>query len=287
MVMDRVRLIAEVGCNHQGNFVLAKKMIDELSELSYRPDVVKFQKRTPKLILSESKYNTPHPDKENAFGPTYGLHKEFLEFSTEQHAELKKYCENKGFEYSCSVFDSESAKNILSLSPKMIKISSANNNDLELLKYIDENFDGEIHISLGMTTKAEEEKIFETIKNNRKNLILYACTSAYPVFDNDLCLLEIQRLKDRYGKEIKAIGFSGHHLGVVQDVAAIALGATYIERHFTLDKTMKGTDQSISLTPVEFLQLGKNIQTTVKALTYKPVDILTVEQDVRKRLKWE
>lgn len=282
------KIIAELCCNHQGNFEIAKKMIDALAEFpdEYKVCIIKFQKRTPKLILSKEEYDRPHPNPKNAFGATYGLHKEALEFTIEQHKILKQYCEDRGFIYSVSAFDMNSVKEVLSLNPKMIKISSANNNDYKLLEYIDNNYNGEIHVSLGMTTREEERKIFNSIKNNRKNLVFYACTSAYPTNEYDICLLELKRLKETYGKYIKAIGFSGHHFGVIPDIAAAVLGAEYIERHFTLDKNMKGTDQYFSLNTVEMLELSKNIFLVNKALTYKSKEILDAEQNVRNRLKF-
>lgn len=282
---QKVKLIAEFCCNHMGDIEVAKLMIDSLASFpkEFRPDIIKFQKRTPRLILSEKEFNSPHPNPENSFGDTYGTHREFLEFDVAQHKILKKYCEEKGFIYSTSVFDRNSVDEILSLSPKMIKISSANNTDYELLKYIDKKFNGEIHISLGMTTKKEEEIIFSSIVKNRKNLVFYACTSAYPVKSGDVCLLEIPRLKEKYGKSVKAVGFSGHHEGILYDTAAVALGAEYVERHFTLDKKLKGTDQVISLMPDEFLELSKNIKLISKDLTLKSPEILKCEESCRKR----
>lgn len=288
--MDRrTKIVAEVCCNHMGSFETAKKMIDELSYFpdEFRIDVIKFQKRKPSKILTVEEYNAPHPNPKNAYGNTYGEHREYLEFSIDEHRELKKYCEDKGFIYSSSVFDFDSAREILSLKPKMIKISSANNNDYELLKYIDENFDGEIHVSLGMTTKEEESKIFDSIVKNRKNMVFYACTSAYPVADEDVCLLEIKRLKEVYGDEIKAVGFSGHHIGNVHDISAVTLGAEYIERHYTLDKNSKGTDHFFSLVPSEFLELSKAVRSVEKGLCYKQSDILDSESDIRRRLKFK
>ena len=287
MINNKIKLIAELGCNHQGIFSNAIKMIDSLVTLANDVDIIKFQKRTPKLILSETEYNTPHPDSKNAFAETYGLHREFLEFNIEQHKQLKEYCEKKNFTYSSSVFDIQSTKEILSLNPQVIKISSANNNDYNLLEYIDDNYNGEIHISLGMTTRNEEENIVSRIKNNRQNLVLFACTSAYPTPANKNCLLEISRLKETYGHTIKAIGFSGHHLDTIQDVVAVTLGATYIERHYTLDKTLKGTDQKISLDISNFESLIKNIKIATQALTFKETEILDMEMDIRNRLKFK
>ena len=282
---QKVKLSAEFCCNHMGDIELAKCMIDSLFNFpqEYRPDIIKFQKRTPKLILTEKEFRSPHPNPENSFGKTYGEHREFLEFDISQHKILKQYCEERGFVYSTSVFDKDSADEVLNLSPKIIKISSANNTDYRLLRYIDDKFSGEIHISLGMTTQNEEDKIFSSITKNRKNLVFYACTSAYPAKSGDICLLEIKRLKEKFGRSIKAIGFSGHHEGILYDPIAVALGAEYIERHFTLDKKLKGTDQALSLTPEEFLELSKNIKLISKDLKFKSPEILKSEELCRKR----
>ena len=173
---------------------------------------------------------------------------------------------------------------ILSLNPKMIKLSAVNNTDFEILKFLDNNFDGEIHISLGMTTKSEEVAIVNCLKNKLKDTVLYACTTNYPVRVGEICLLEIQRLKSEYGKELKGIGFSGHHLGIVQDVAALALGATYFERHFTCDKSLKGSDQFLSLDISEIEQLAINLRMVASDMKYKVPEIL--ESEVAQRLKY-
>ena len=119
------------------------------------------------------------------------------------------------------------------------------------MTYIFKNYKKNIHVSLGMTTQKEEKKIVTLAKKYKANkrLILYACTSDYPVQAENICLLEIQRLIQKYGKTVKAIGFSGHHHGISADIAAATLGAEWIERHFTLDRTMKGTDHAASLEP--------------------------------------
>lgn len=285
--VKKIKLSAEFCCNHMGDIDIAQQMIYALAKFpkQYKIDIIKFQKRNPSLILTKEEFNAPHPNPKNSFGKTYGEHRNFLEFNIEQHKLLKKYCEQNGFIYSSSVFDKNSADEVLSINPKIIKISSANNTDYELLKYIDNNFNGEIHISLGMTTIAEEEKIFNSIIKNKQNLVFYACTSAYPAKSGDICLLEIKRLKNKYGHLIKGIGFSGHHEGILYDTAAAALDVDYIERHFTIDKNFKGTDQAISLTPDEFLQLSKNIKLISKDLKYKNPEILENEITCRKKHK--
>lgn len=298
-------IIAEIGCNHQGNFELARNMIEKIAEInqsfllgdnvlnthtqnpSPKISVVKFQKRTPREFLTEDEFNAPHPNPNNSFGDTYGKHRDFLEFSAEEHIELKKICEQNGLIYSVSVWDLTAAKEIVPLKPLMIKIPAASNLDFNLSEFLSENYSGEIHISLGMTTKAEENKIIEFFakKDRLKDVVLYACTSCYPCNDEDTCLLEISRLKETYGGRIKGVGFSGHHSGTVLDIAAYTLGAEYLERHFTLDKTLKGTDQSFSLEPDEIKQLAENLYPVRSALCFKPNTILPAEQPSCIKLK--
>ena len=118
-----------------------------------------------------------------------------------------------------------------------------------------------------------------------KKLILYACTSDYPVKQEDICLLEILRLKKRYGKQICAIGFSGHHQGISADVAAGTLGASWVERHFTLDRTLKGTDHAASLEPDGVRRIKRDLELLTKSLRYKNKKILDCELAQRKKLK--
>ena len=188
--------VAEIGCNHQGNLKFAFKMIDTLAnfcDIKY----VKFQKRNPIELLGKKRYNEPHPVPENSFGKTYGLHREKLEFSYSQHKKIKKYCKSRKIEYMCSAWDITSLKQLIKLKLNHIKIPSACNNNKELLEYLFKNFKGICHISLGMTNLKEENQIINLAKKYKKlkKLILYACTSDYPVKQNDICLFEITRLK--------------------------------------------------------------------------------------------
>jgi len=282
------KIIAEIGCNHKGDMEIAKEMI-KIAAVYCKVDAVKFQKRNPRELLTEEEYNAPHPNPINSYGKTYGEHREYLEFTLEQHKELKKICEEFGVEYSTSVWDMTSAKEIVSLKPKMIKIPSAMNIHFDMLDYICENFEGEIHVSTGMTTKEEIDEVINYFirKSRNKDLVLYSCTSGYPVPYEDICLLEIKRLKERYGNEVKAIGFSGHHIGIAVDIAAYTLGATWIERHFTLDRTWKGTDHAASLEPEDMRRLVRDLKNTEKALRYKEDDLLEIEEVQRKKLKYK
>lgn len=284
--MNKCIVIAEIGGNHKGNFEVAKEMI-RTAKLFCGADIVKFQKRTNKELLSEEEYNAPHPNPVNSYGDTYGAHREFLEFSKDQHAELMRFCTEVGIEYSTSVWDLTSAKEIASINPKLIKIPSASNLRFDILGHLAEHYAGEIHISVGMTTQAEEKQIVDFLleRGRAKDTVLYSCTSGYPVDPEDMGLLEINRLQKTYGGIVKAIGFSGHHLGTALDIAAYTLGATHIERHFTLNRAWKGTDHSASLEPDQLRRLRLDLDATQKALSYKATEILPVEEVQRKKLK--
>lgn len=284
--MQKPKIIAEIGCNHKGDMDVAKEMI-MTAALFCKADVVKFQKRNNKELLTNEEYNAPHPNPINAYGDSYGEHREYLEFDLEQHRQLKKWCDEFGIEYSTSVWDLTSAKEIVSLKPSMIKIPSACNLNKKMLKFLCRNFKGEIHLSFGMTDKDEEEKIvsFFEEEGRNKDLIIYSCTSGYPVPFKDICLLEIKRLQDKYSKRVRAIGFSGHHLGIAIDAAAVAIGAEWIERHYTLDRTWKGTDHAASLEPDGVRKLVRDCKAVHTALCYKKDDILEIENVQRTKLK--
>lgn len=280
-------VVAEIGCNHMGDFELAKELIFLAKETG--ANVAKFQKRNPKELLTKEQYNAPHPVPYHAYGKTYGEHREFLELSKEQHRKLKKYCERLHIDYTTSVWDITSAKEIASLKPKYIKVPSASNLHFDMLKILRDNYKGDVHISFGMTTHEEEEsviKFFEETDQAKKRLVIYACTSGYPVSFEDSCLLEINRLKDSYGSRVKEIGFSGHHAGIAIDIAAYTLGAVWIERHFTKDRMLKGTDHAASLEPQGIKTLTRNLNATYTSLTQKPKEILDVEVVQREKLKY-
>lgn len=201
---------------------------------------------------------------------------------------MKKWCEESKIIYSTSVWDLTSAKEIVSLHPKFIKIPSACNTHFEMLQWLCDNYEGEIQLSFGMTTKDEEENIVQLFekKGRAKDLIIYNCTSGYPVAFNEVCLLEISRMREQYEGRVKAIGFSGHHLGIAVDVAAYTLGAEYIERHYTLDRTWKGTDHAASLEPNGIRKLVRDLQAIQQTLSYKSDEILPIEQIQRNKLKY-
>lgn len=286
-IYNKPYVIAEAGCNHMGQMEIAKELI-QTAAIFCKADAIKFQKRCNRELLTPEQYNAPHPHPENSYGKTYGEHREFLEFTLDQHKQLKEWCEEAGITYATSVWDMTSAKEIASLNPKFIKIPSACNNHLAMLQWLCDNYDGEIQVSLGMTTHKEEENLVRLFEKNGRNkdLVIFSCTSGYPVPFSDICLMEVKRIKEAYGDIVKKIGFSGHHLGIAVDVAAYTLGAEVIERHYTLDRTWKGTDHAASLEPDGVRKLVRNLNAVHKALTYKEQEILPIEAVQREKLKY-
>jgi N-acetylneuraminate synthase len=292
-----VQVIAEIGCNHKGDLDLAKELIRVAAEVC-GADVAKFQKRHNRELMTKEQYDTPHPVSANSYGDTYGAHREFLEMDTDQHKELIDCCREHGIDYSTSVWDLTSAKEMAALNPPLLKIPSATNQHYDLQGYLCENYAGEIHVSTGMSTGNEIETLvkFYAERGRAKDLVVYSCTSGYPVDFQDVCLFEIRNLMEKFGATVKGIGFSGHHLGIAADVAALAVGRamqadgkgtfTHIERHFTLDRTWKGTDHAASLEPDGMRRLCRDLKHVDQALSYKSQDVLAVEQVQRDKLKW-
>jgi len=282
------KVIAEIGCNHKGEIEIAKELLTLAKEAG--ADVGKFQKRNPRELLTKEQYDAPHPNSDNAYGSTYGAHREFLELTVDDHRILQKHCEEIGLTYSCSVWDTTSAKEIASLNPVLIKVGSPSNQHWEMQKVLRDEYSGDVHISTGMTTKEEVEKIvklWEEGKGDAKNrVVLYNCTSGYPVPFEDVCLLEIKTLISLYKDRVKAIGFSGHHLGISVDIAAYSLGAEWNERHFTKDRTWKGTDHAASLEPPGLSKLCRDLKAVHKCMSYKATEILPLEKAQRAKLKW-
>jgi N-acetylneuraminate synthase len=283
---QKPKVIAEIGCNHMGQMKIAKELIYLAKEAG--ANYVKFQKRNNIELLTDEQYAAPHPNAQNSYGNTYGEHREFLEFSVSQNKELKDYCDSIGITYSTSVWDVTSAKEMITFSPEFLKVPSACNNNFEMLRVLRDEFKGQVQLSIGMTKKDEVEEIvkfFESNNQAKSRLLLYSCTSGYPVPAKDVALLEINWLYENYGSRVNQIGFSGHHLGIALDVAAYTLGARWVERHFTKDRTWKGTDHAASLEPSGLSKLTRDLNAVYEALNFKSREILPIESVQREKLK--
>jgi sialic acid synthase len=282
----RPLVVAEHCCNHMGDVDLAKKMID--AAVLAGADYAKFQKWNARAALSPSQYEAPHPNPHHSFGEPYGRHREALEFSAEQHNELRDYCNLRGIKYSCSVFDDVSAKELVTLNPEYIKIPSQKNLRKSIyLRLAELNYQGDLHVSTGMTSRKQLASLVELLERLGfgGRVVLYSATSSYPCQFEDVHLLNIEALKQNFGHWPKGYGFSGHHNGIALDIAAAMLGVEFIERHFTLDRTMKGTDHAASLEPQGLTKLVRDLCNVEKALTHRTEGILACELEAFKKVK--
>lgn len=285
--MDNITVIAEIGCCHAGSLERAKKLA-KLAKLA-GAHIIKTQKRNPKESVKKELWNQPHPNQMYAYGDTYLKHRENLELSIEQHQELKKYCESIDIEYSTSVWDMTSVKEVVQLNPKLIKIPSACNNRKDMLIYLFDNYTGEIHISTGMLTIEERAGLigFVQAEYSRKRqlpykkIIIYHCTSGYPVPFEKLYLNEISELC----KEPYPVGFSNHGYGIAMEPVAYSLGARYFERHFIDDRMFPHTDASCSLEPQGLSKLVRDLKAISKALQFKPDELDEIEKEQRDKLR--
>jgi len=278
-MFNKCKVISELCCNHSGSIDRAKEMI-KMSKLC-GADYAKFQKRNPEKSVLFEMQNKPHPCPMHSFGETYLKHRQNLEFTIEQHKELKDYCEEVGIGYSSSVWDEDSALEIISLNPDFIKVPSAMNENYILLDTLFNNYKGDIHISLGMISFEAKKELFKYLEDKKDRVVMYWTTSGYPVKFEELYLLEIVKLKEMFDR----VGFSGHNLGIAVDMSAYTLGAEWIERHFTLDRTAKGTDHSASLEPVGLQKLCRDLGACYKSLIYKNVNFTKDEEENKDKLK--
>ena len=272
-------IVAEVGGNHQGDFDIAIELIKsaKLCGAHY----VKFQKRNPIKAIPKKWHNKPHPYPANAFGETYLQHREALEFTIEQHKELKEYCKEVGIGYSSSVWDEDSAREIISLDPDYIKVPSAMNSNYKLLDILFREYNKDVHISLGMQLDSEFKELLKYIEDKKERVVFYWTVSDYPVKFEELYLLEIEALFDF----VDRVGYSGHHLGIAADLVAYTLQASWIERHFTLDRTWRGSDMAASLEPIGLQKLCRDLKAIYKALKYRKTEMTEGEKKNRNKLK--
>lgn len=253
------KIIAEIGINHNGDIDICKELI--LLAKTSGCQYVKIQKRNPDVCVPEDQKKKI---RETPWGKmSYLEYKHRLEFSEDQIKELCEYSESIGIIFFASVWDIDSAI-LMSKYTNIAKLGSASITDEELCKKTRELFDFVI-ISTGMSS---EEEVETAVKNSYPDVIMHT-NSTYPCPIGDLNLRYIEFLKNKFGEKSE-IGYSGHENGLVSTFAAVALGSTWIERHFTLDKNMWGSDQSSSIDPIELMKLVKGIKEIDEATKYEP-----------------
>lgn len=253
--------IAEAGINHNGTIENAKKLIDLALESG--ADCVKFQKRTIDRILTKEGLEMPY-NNDNSFGETYGKHKHFLEFSFPQFKELKDYADQKGIMMTASGWDEQSVDFLDSLDVPFFKMASADLTNFPLLEHTAKKGRPMI-ISTGMADFKTVRKAYDLISKYNDKIIIMQCTSSYPTPPKELHLNVIATYQKEFPKAI--IGYSGHEKNpLATTLAAFVLGAKVLERHFTLDRTMRGGDHKASLEGNELKNLIENLELVSDAL---------------------
>ena len=268
-------VVGEVGINHNGDMEIAKELIRAAKENGL--DAVKFQKRTPELCVPDNQKNQM---RETPWGYiSYLDYRYKVEFNEEQYWEIDTYCKELGIDWFASPWDELSVDFLEKFSPICYKVASASLTDSGLLKKLNDS-GRPIILSTGMSTM---EQIREAVsKLDQDRLILTHTTSSYPCPPDELNLRMIQTLKNEF---TCPVGYSGHEVGLVTSVVAVALGACMVERHITLDRAMWGSDQAASVEPVGMKRMVKDIRVTEMALGDGVKTIYDAEYPIMKKLR--
>ncbi len=271
MSENKIKIIAEIGINHNGSIDLCKQLM--LLAKVAGCDYAKIQKREPDICVPE---NQKSKMRDTPWGKmTYLEYKKRIEFSEEQLKELYEYANQIGIEFFASVWDLPSV-DVMAKFTKIGKIGSASITDLKLCKYAREKFDYLI-VSTGMSTEEEIEKCIEVCNPD----VIMHTNSTYPCPVEELNLNYIHHLKNKWNE--KEIGYSGHEYGLVTTFAAVAMGATWIERHITLDRSMWGSDHSSSIEPSGVIKLVKGIRDIEKATQTQIGERVLLQGELAKR----
>lgn len=247
-------VIAEIGHNHQGDFETCKRLFETAKYCGV--DAVKLQKRNNRALFTKKYFDSPY-NSENAFGPTYGLHRQALEFNKKEYKKLKRYAEKLGLIFFATAFDFESADFLDELNVPCLKIASADITNIPFLKYA-AKLKRPIILSTGTATIEDVKKAYSTIMPINTKLALLQCTAIYPLPPQSVDLRVIETYRKLF-PDI-TIGFSNHFNGISIDPVAYTLGARIIEKHFTLDRSMKGSDHAWSLEPVGMRKLVRDLK---------------------------
>lgn len=271
-------IVAEVGNNHQGKLEIALEMVREAARCGV--DAVKFQKRDVNSLLTKEGRNALYLGK-NSFGRTYGEHRKALELSVEEMAQVKELADELGLIFFASAWDRVSLAQMESLGVELVKISSADMTCVPLLRQA-ASLNVPIIMSTGMSGYAEIGVALSTLRAIHDNIIILHCNSTYPCPEEHIGLPVMERLRELYKLPV---GYSGHEQGLGPSVAAAALGACVVERHFTLGKDMQGTDHRASLEPQEMAALVRMVRETEKALMVSDKLIFPSEEVSSRKLR--
>ena len=282
--MKKTYIIAEIGINHNGDLDIAKRLID-IAALS-GCDAVKFQKRNPDVCVPEHQKGIM---RETPWGTmTYLDYKYRVEFGKEEYDQIDEYCKQKGIAWSASPWDMDSLEFLNQYDIPFIKVPSAMLTNDELLEGCVAT-GKKVIFSTGMSTQEEINHAVEVLRNakvkynNQHEIGLLHCNSTYPAPINELNLSGIKTLSEVYSDF--EIGYSGHEFRLGTSVAAVYLGASIIERHITLDRTMWGTDHMASVEPQGLIKLVKGIRELEEAYGDGVIRVTESEIPVRNKLR--
>lgn len=267
-------VIAEIGINHNGDLEIAKRLIDVA--VSAGCDAVKFQKRTVDVVYSPEELAAP---RENPFGPTNGDLKRGLEFGLDEYRALDMYCKQQNIDWFVSCWDEGSVDFVEQFNPPCYKIASASLTDDNLLRHTRKT-GRPIILSTGMSSVDEIDHAVEVL--GKTDLIILHATSTYPAQYDELNLAVIPWLAKKF--EVP-VGYSGHETGLASTIAAVALGASVVERHITLDRSMWGSDQAASLEPTGLTKLVRDIRLVESAIGDGKKVVYEREIPVMKKLR--
>lgn len=269
-------IAAEIGINHNGNLTIAKKLID--AAVVAGCDAVKFQKRTIDKVYTKEFLEGP---RKSPWGNTQRAQKEGLEFGKKEYDEINLYCHEKGIEWYASSWDVDSQKFLQQYKCRYNKVASAMLTNDELVEEIAK--EGKYtFVSTGMSTLAEIDRAVAIFRKYGCPYELMHCNSTYPMPVEDANLKLIRVLADRYQCKV---GYSGHEEETLVSVCAVASGATSIERHITIDKTMYGSDQRASIEPFELCKLVRDIRRTEKIMGTGEKILTAAEEEIKKKLR--
>tara|TARA_Y100000389_G_C17456306_1_gene518416 strand:+ start:2058 stop:2936 length:879 start_codon:yes stop_codon:yes gene_type:complete len=291
--MKPTYIIAEIGINHNGDLNIAKKLID--TAVMSGCDAVKFQKRNPDVCVPDHQKDII---RDTPWGKmSYLEYKHKIEFGKEEYDKINSYCKERGIVWSASPWDLDSLEFLSQYNVPFIKIPSAMITNEDLM-FAAKKTGKKVIISTGMSTFNEIERAITILKlpgdtaetlrpfhlneTADNNFAILHCNSTYPAPLNELNLSAIKTLKDRFKCEV---GYSGHEFRLGTSVAAIYLGATIIERHITLDRTMWGTDQLSSVEPQGLIKLVKGIRELEESFGDGKIKVTESEKIVRKKLR--
>jgi N-acetylneuraminate synthase len=271
-----VYVIAEIGINHNGSLDIAKKLIDEAVLAGC--DAVKFQKRTPELCTPKDQW---HLERDTPWGRmSYINYRHMIELGFDEYTVIDAYCQEKGIDWFVSCWDEVAVDFMEQFNPGIYKFASASLTDHDLIAKVKQT--GRPYIlSTGMSTMDEIREAID--KFGTDNLMVAHSTSAYPCPPQELNLRMIETLMDLYPDT--PIGYSGHETGLATTVAAVAIGARFVERHFTLDRAMWGSDHAASVEPQGMQKLVRDIRDVELALGDGIKRVYESEMSAMKRLR--